>query len=90
MKTYAMALDLVDDVASIEQYKEFHLEVWPEVKEVLISIGIEEMRIFLSWTNFKRGWNFCFHQCSRSKFFFEWSDCPAFDRLRFFYFKNPD
>ena len=37
MKTYAMALDLVDDIASIEQYKEFHLEVWPEVKEGLIT-----------------------------------------------------
>lgn len=50
MKTYAMALDLVDDIALIEQYKEFHLEVWPEVKEGLINIGIEEMRIFLSGT----------------------------------------
>ena len=50
MKTYAMALDLLEDSDSIEQYKTFHLEVWPEVIGGLKGIGIEEMRIFLSGT----------------------------------------
>lgn len=50
MKTYAMALDLLEDLDAIEQYKAFHLEVWPEVIEGLKRIGIEEMRIFLSGT----------------------------------------
>ena len=29
MKTYAMALDLLDDPASIEKYKDYHRNVWP-------------------------------------------------------------
>ena len=47
MKTFAMALDLVDDPSSIEEYKEYHMNVWPEVKEGLLSIGIEDMEIYL-------------------------------------------
>lgn len=47
MKTYAMALDLLDDPASIEKYKDYHRNVWPEVKNGLSKIGIDEMRIFL-------------------------------------------
>ena len=47
MKTFAMALDLVDDPSSIEEYKEYHRNVWPEVKEGLLDIGIEDMEIYL-------------------------------------------
>ena len=41
MKTFAMALDLVDESSSIREYKEYHRNVWPEVKEGLLEIGIE-------------------------------------------------
>mgnify|MGYP001135806426 CR=1 FL=1 len=48
MKTYAMALDLIDASEVIEEYKKFHKNVWPEVKQGLLDIGIKEMKIFLS------------------------------------------
>ena len=48
MKTYAMALDLIDDPEVIEEYKEHHRHVWPEVKQGLEKIGISEMKIFLT------------------------------------------
>ena len=48
MKTYAMALDLIDDPEVIEEYKEHHRHVWPEVKQGLKKIGISEMKIFLT------------------------------------------
>ncbi|MDP7627233.1 MAG: L-rhamnose mutarotase [SAR202 cluster bacterium] len=48
MKTYAMALDLIDDPEVIEEYKEHHRHVWPEVKQGLEKIGITEMKIFLT------------------------------------------
>ena len=48
MKTYAMALDLVESPETINEYKEFHKNVWPEVKQGLSDIGIKEMKIFLS------------------------------------------
>ena len=47
MKTYAMALDLIDDPEVIEEYKEHHRHVWLEVKQGLEEIGILEMKIFL-------------------------------------------
>ena len=48
MKTYAMALDLIDTPEAIEEYKEHHRHVWPEVKQGLEEIGISEMKIFLT------------------------------------------
>ena len=48
MKTYAMALDLIDAPEAIEEYKEHHRHVWPEVKQGLEKIGISEMKIFLT------------------------------------------
>lgn len=48
MKTYAMALDLIERPEVIDEYKEFHKNVWPEVKQGLLDIGIKEMKIFLS------------------------------------------
>lgn len=47
MRSFAMALDLRDDAAVIEQYKEYHRAVWDEVLEGLRSIGIAKMKIFL-------------------------------------------
>ena len=47
MKTFAMALDLVDEPRSIDQYREYHRNVWPEVKDGLLEIGILGMEIYL-------------------------------------------
>ena len=48
MKTFAMALDLKDDKKKIEKYIDYHKKVWVEVTEGLLSIGITEMKIFLT------------------------------------------
>ncbi len=47
MKRYCLALDLKDDEALIEEYKEYHRAVWPEIKESIISSGIVDMQIYL-------------------------------------------
>ena len=47
MKSFAMTLNLKDEAAVIEQYKEYHRNVWPEVLVGLKSIGISKMKIFL-------------------------------------------
>ena len=46
MKTYAMALDLIDDENIISEYEEYHKNVWPEVLESIKELGINRMRIF--------------------------------------------
>ena len=51
MKSFAMILNLRDDPAVIEQYKEHHRDVWPEVLEGLKSIGISKMKIFIHGRN---------------------------------------
>jgi L-rhamnose mutarotase len=50
MKSYAMALDLLDDAEVIERYKEYHRAVLPEVLDGLKSVGISKMKIFLRGT----------------------------------------
>lgn len=47
MKQYAMTLNLKDDPALIEKYKEYHRTVWPEVIESLKAVGILDMKIYL-------------------------------------------
>jgi L-rhamnose mutarotase len=47
MQTYGLTLQLVDDAALIERYKEHHRRVWPEVTARLREVGITEMRIYL-------------------------------------------
>ena len=47
MKTFGMALDLIDDPDVISEYCEYHRNVWPDVIEGLSLIGINEMKIFL-------------------------------------------
>jgi L-rhamnose mutarotase len=47
MKSYAMSLNLKDDSAVIEAYKEYHRAVWPEVLTGLRAVGISRMKIFL-------------------------------------------
>ena len=50
MKAFAQALDLKDDPALIQAYREHHRHVYPEVLAALRGIGISRMRIFLLGT----------------------------------------
>ena len=47
MQEFALTINLVDDRAQIEEYKEYHRRVWPEVVAALRSVGIQDMKIFL-------------------------------------------
>jgi L-rhamnose mutarotase len=47
MKAFGMALNLKDNPQTIEKYKEYHRNVWPEVEDALKAIGITSMKIFL-------------------------------------------
>lgn len=51
MKSFGMVLNLKDDASLIEDYKEYHRAVWPEVLGALRGIGIERMKIFLHGRN---------------------------------------
>jgi L-rhamnose mutarotase len=46
MRSFAMALDLVDDPVRIAEYDAHHQEVWPEVRSGLRAIGITRMLIY--------------------------------------------
>jgi L-rhamnose mutarotase len=48
MKRYCLALDLVDDAKLIEEYKQYHESVWPEIKESISLSGIENMEIYIT------------------------------------------
>ncbi len=47
MKVYALTLNLVDDAETIEKYKEYHRNPWPEPLRGLGEVGITDMKIFL-------------------------------------------
>jgi len=47
MQRFGRTLQLVDDTALIERYKEHHRAVWPEVTARLRDVGITQMRIYL-------------------------------------------
>ncbi|MBU2885633.1 L-rhamnose mutarotase [Gilvimarinus agarilyticus] len=49
VRRYCLALDLKDDPALIERYREFHQpeNVWPEVKQSIKDSGILDMKIYL-------------------------------------------
>lgn len=46
MKTYALALDLKDDPALIQQYEALHKKVWPEIRASIVNSGILQMHIY--------------------------------------------
>lgn len=46
MRRYALALDLIKDEDLIEEYINYHQEVWPEIKQSILESGILEMEIF--------------------------------------------
>lgn len=50
MKSYAQALDLIDDPDLIREYRRHHTAVWPEVVRALRAIGITRLKIFLVGT----------------------------------------
>lgn len=47
MGFYGRTVNLKDDPALIEAYKEHHRKVWPEVEGQLGKLGVTKMRIFL-------------------------------------------
>lgn len=47
MQEFALTINLVDDAQKIEEYKEYHRRVWPEVIQDLASVGILELKIWL-------------------------------------------
>ena len=47
MKRYCLTLDLVNDEKLIEEYKQYHQSVWPEIKESITSSGIDDLEIYL-------------------------------------------
>lgn len=50
MKMFAQCLDLKDEPGVLEQYREWHTRVWPEVMAGLHRIGVRDMKIFLHGT----------------------------------------
>ena len=46
MTRYVLTVNLKDDPAVIETYRDYHRRVWPEVLESLRTAGVERMDIF--------------------------------------------
>lgn len=46
MDRYCLTLDLKDDLSLIEEYERYHADVWPEIKESILSSGITDMQIY--------------------------------------------
>jgi len=46
MKKYCLTLDLVDNQELINEYDQWHREVWPEVISSIKDAGIEHMEIY--------------------------------------------
>ncbi len=47
-KRYCFTLDLREDAVSIEQYKKYHQQIWPEITKSIHDAGITGMEIYLS------------------------------------------
>ncbi|MGI4749027.1 MAG: L-rhamnose mutarotase [Janthinobacterium lividum] len=47
MQKYCFTLDLVNDPQLIEEYKNYHQNVWPEIKKSITDSGIIHMEIYL-------------------------------------------
>jgi L-rhamnose mutarotase len=46
MKRYCLALDLKDDPTLMQEYKEYHTRVWPEIIESIRTSGIHLLDIY--------------------------------------------
>ncbi len=47
MNKYCLALDLVDDPKMIEEYKEYHKKIQPEITASIRNAGIYNMELYL-------------------------------------------
>jgi L-rhamnose mutarotase len=43
---YCLALDLKDDPALIEEYEQYHQQVWPEIIQSIRGAGIKELDLY--------------------------------------------
>jgi L-rhamnose mutarotase len=46
MRRYCLALDLVNDAATIAAYEDWHRKVWPEIIDSITRSGIVQMQIY--------------------------------------------
>jgi L-rhamnose mutarotase len=46
MKRYGLTLDLKDDPALISEYEDYHKEIWPEIRDSIVTSGIADMEIY--------------------------------------------
>lgn len=46
MKTFCLALDLLNEPAMIEQYEQHHKKIWPEITTSIKNSGIDDMKIY--------------------------------------------
>jgi L-rhamnose mutarotase len=47
MTRYVLTVNLKDDPATVQTYRDYHRRVWPEVLESLRTVGVERMDIHL-------------------------------------------
>ncbi len=47
LQKYCYALDLKDDDRLIDEYKEYHRSIWPEITAGIKEAGVKEMEIYL-------------------------------------------
>jgi L-rhamnose mutarotase len=46
MKRYVMTVDLKDDPRGIAAYRKYHREIWPEVRDSLLLVGVRGLDIY--------------------------------------------
>lgn len=46
MKRFCFALDLKDDAALIDEYEQYHQQIWPEIRKSILDSGILQMEIY--------------------------------------------
>lgn len=46
MTKYCFALDLKEDIKLIEEYKNYHQKIWPEITKSIIDSGILNLEIY--------------------------------------------
>ncbi|MDB5140568.1 MAG: L-fucose mutarotase [Mucilaginibacter sp.] len=46
MHRYCLTLDLKDDAALIAEYEQYHIKIWPEIRNSIIESGIIKMEIY--------------------------------------------
>jgi L-rhamnose mutarotase len=47
MFRYCLTLDLKDDPKLVAEYRKYHEQIWPEIKDSIRCAGIENMEIYL-------------------------------------------